>query len=200
MAPLVLPVHRASAGMLWVVVSSTVPMVRVTQAMHRVTVGPVCVIGDALGTGRGGPERGLPWVLRVTVALVMPVVGVLLVMGRLTVLLVMSMVRGGVGGVVGVGGEGFADATADCEGAVGGAVGGTVGDSDAEGVASDAMSVGVVNDARGEGAAGLFMGYGDVGGVRGGGVVGDTTGSGAACVSDNGEDAAVHWGRPWQCR
>ena len=95
MALLVLPVRRASPGMLWVVVSSVVPMVRVTQAMHRVTVGPVCVVGDALGTGGGGPERGLPWVLRVMVALVMPVVGVSLVMGRPTVLLVMSMVGGG---------------------------------------------------------------------------------------------------------
>ena len=89
-------VRRASPGMLWVVVSSVVPMVRVTQAMHRVTVGPVCVVGDALGTCAGGPERGLPWVLRVMVALVMPVVGVSLVMDRLTVLLVMSMVGGGV--------------------------------------------------------------------------------------------------------
>ena len=57
--------------------------------------GPVCVVGDALRTGGRGPERGLPWVLRVMVALVMPVVGVSLVMDRVTVLLVMSMVGGG---------------------------------------------------------------------------------------------------------
>ena len=95
MALLVLPVCRASPGMLWVFVSSVVPMARVTQAMHRVTVGPVCVVGDASGTGGGGPERGLPWVLRVMVALVMPVVGVSLVMGRVTVLLVILMVGGG---------------------------------------------------------------------------------------------------------
>ena len=77
------------------VVSSVVLMLRVTQAMHRVTVGPVCVVGDGLRTGGGGPERGLPWVLRVIVALVMPSVGVSQVMDRVTVLLVMSMVGGG---------------------------------------------------------------------------------------------------------
>ena len=95
MAPLVLPVRRASPGMLWVVVSSVVRMVMVTQAMHRVTVGPVCVVGDALGTGGGGPERGLPLVQRAMVALVMPLVRVLQVMDRVTVLLVMSMAGGG---------------------------------------------------------------------------------------------------------
>ena len=79
-------------------------------------------------------------------------------------------------------------------------MGGTVDDSDGEGVAGDAMGVGVVDDAAGESAAGVFMGNGDVGGVRGRGVVGDATGSGAACVSDNGEGAAVHWGRRWRCR
>ena len=74
MAPLVLPVRRASPGMLWAVVSSVVLMVRLTQGMHRVTVGPVCAVGDAFGTGGGGPERGLPLVQRAIVALVMPVV------------------------------------------------------------------------------------------------------------------------------
>ena len=34
MALLVLPVRRASPGMLWLVVSSVVPMVRVMQVMH----------------------------------------------------------------------------------------------------------------------------------------------------------------------
>ena len=57
-ALLILPVRRASPGMLWVVVSSMVPMVRVTQVMHRVTVGPLCVGGDALGTGGGGRRGG----------------------------------------------------------------------------------------------------------------------------------------------
>ena len=60
MALLVLPVRRGSPGMFWVVVSSVVPIVRATQAMHQVTVGPVCVVGNALGTGCGGRERGLP--------------------------------------------------------------------------------------------------------------------------------------------
>ena len=41
-APLVLSLRRVALGVLWAVVSSVVPMVRVTQAMHRVTVGPVC--------------------------------------------------------------------------------------------------------------------------------------------------------------
>ena len=95
MATLVLPVCRASPGMLWVVLSSLVPMVRVTQAMHRVTVGPVCVLGDALGTGGEGPERGLPLVQQAMVALVMPVVRVSQVIHRVTVLLVMSMAGGG---------------------------------------------------------------------------------------------------------
>ena len=122
-------------------------------------------------------------------------------MDRVTVLLLMSMVGGGgVGGVVGLGSKDVADATAEGEGAVGGAVGGTVGDSDGEGVASDAMGVGVVDDAHGEAAAGVFMGDGDVGGVRGGVVVVDATGSGAACVSDDGEGAAVHSVRRWRCR
>ena len=59
-APLVLSLRRVVLGVLWVVVSSVVPMVRVTQAMHRVTVRAVCVVGDALGAGGGGLEGGLP--------------------------------------------------------------------------------------------------------------------------------------------
>ena len=62
MAPLVLPVSRVLLGVLWALVSSLVPMVRVTQGMHRVMVKPVCALGDALGTGGGGPERGQPLV------------------------------------------------------------------------------------------------------------------------------------------
>ena len=38
MARLVLPLRRVVLGVLWAVVSSVVPMVRVTQATHRVTV------------------------------------------------------------------------------------------------------------------------------------------------------------------
>ena len=68
-APLVWPVWRVSLGMLWAVVSSVVPMVRVTHAMdravappfvsivrllHRVTVRPVCAVGDATGGGGAG--------------------------------------------------------------------------------------------------------------------------------------------------
>ena len=94
-APLVLPVLRLSPGMLWVMVSSLVPMVRVTQAMQRVTVGPVCAIGDALGTGGGGPKRGLSLVQRAMVALMTPVVRLSQVMDRVTVLVVMSMAGGG---------------------------------------------------------------------------------------------------------
>ena len=51
--------------------------------MHWVTVRPVCAVGDALGTGGGGPEGGLPLVQRAMVALVLQVVAwamVLLVM------------------------------------------------------------------------------------------------------------------------
>ena len=51
--------------------------------MHWVTVRPVCAVGDALGTGGGGPEGGLPLVQRAMVALVPQVVAwvmVLLVM------------------------------------------------------------------------------------------------------------------------
>ena len=76
-APLVLSLRRVVLGVLWAVVSSVVPMVRVTQAMHRVTLRPVCAVGDALGTGGGGLERGLPLVQRAMVALVMWMVGVL---------------------------------------------------------------------------------------------------------------------------
>ena len=60
-APLVLSLRRVVLGVLWAVVSSVVPMVRVTQAMHRVTVRPVCAVGDALGTGGGGLEGGCRW-------------------------------------------------------------------------------------------------------------------------------------------
>ena len=80
-------------GVLWVVVSSVVPMVRVTQAMHRVTVRPVCAVGDALGTGGGGLEGGLPLVQRAMVALVMS-----MVVDRLMVLLVMPTAGEGVAG------------------------------------------------------------------------------------------------------
>ena len=55
LAPLVLPERRVLPGMLWAVVLSVVPMARVAQAMHWVTVGPVCAVGDALGMGGGGP-------------------------------------------------------------------------------------------------------------------------------------------------
>ena len=51
--------------------------------MHWVTVRLVCAVGDALGTGGGGPEGGLPLVQRAMVALVPQVVAwviVLLVM------------------------------------------------------------------------------------------------------------------------
>ena len=51
--------------------------------MHWVTVRPVCAVGDALGTGGGGPEGGLPLEQRAMVALVPQVVAwvmVLLVM------------------------------------------------------------------------------------------------------------------------
>ena len=51
--------------------------------MHWVTVRPVCAVGDALETGGGGPEGGLPLVQRAMVALVPQVVAwvmVLLVM------------------------------------------------------------------------------------------------------------------------
>ena len=89
-APLVLSLRRVVLGVLWVVVSSMVPMVRVTKAMHRVTVRPVCAVGDALGTGGGGLEGGLPLVQRAMVALVPQVVG------RVLVLLVMPTAGEGV--------------------------------------------------------------------------------------------------------
>ena len=60
-APLVLPVRRVSPGSLWAVVSSVVPMVTVARAMHRITVGPVCAVGDALGTGGWGWRGGCRW-------------------------------------------------------------------------------------------------------------------------------------------
>ena len=91
-APLVLSLRRVVLGVLWAVVLSVVPMVRVTQAMHRVTVRPVCAVGDALGMGGGGLEGGLPLVQRAMVALVSQVVG------RLLVLLVMTRAGGGVAG------------------------------------------------------------------------------------------------------
>ena len=82
-APLVLSWRRGALGVLWAVVSSVVPMVTVTQAMHRLTVRPLCAVGDALGTGGRGLEGGLPLVQRATVALVPQVVD------RVMVLLVM---------------------------------------------------------------------------------------------------------------
>ena len=60
--------------------------------MHRVTVRPVCAVGEALGTGGRGPEGGLPLVQRVMVALVPQVVG------RVLVLLVMPTAGKGVAG------------------------------------------------------------------------------------------------------
>ena len=57
--------------------------------MHWVTVRPVCAVGDALGTGGGGPEGGLALVQRAMVALVLQVVAwalVLLVMPTVPVL------------------------------------------------------------------------------------------------------------------
>ena len=92
MAPLVLSLRRVVLGVLSAVVSSVVPMVRVTQGMHRVTVRPVCAVGDALGTGGGGLEEGLPLVQRAMVALVPQVVG------RVLVLLVMPTAGEGVAG------------------------------------------------------------------------------------------------------
>ena len=82
-ALLVLSLRRVVLGLLWAVVSSVVPIVRVTQAMHRVTARPVCAVGDALGTAGGGLERGLvQWAM---VALVPQVVD------RVMVLLVVPM-------------------------------------------------------------------------------------------------------------
>ena len=98
MAPLVLPVRRVLLGMLSAVVSSVVPMVRVTQTMHRVTVRHVCAVGDVLGTSGGGPERGLSLVQRAMVALVMSMVRVPQVVDRVMVLLVMSTAGEGVVG------------------------------------------------------------------------------------------------------
>ena len=60
-APLVLSLRRVVPRVLWAVVSSVVPMVRVTQAMHGVTVRPVCRVGDASGMGGGGLEGGCRW-------------------------------------------------------------------------------------------------------------------------------------------
>ena len=91
-APLVLSLRRVVLGVPWAVVSSVVPMVRVTQATHRVTVRPVCAIGDALGTVGGGLEGGVPLVLRAMVALVPQLVD------RVMVLLVMPTVGEGVVG------------------------------------------------------------------------------------------------------
>ena len=82
-ALLVLSLRRVVLRVLWAVVSSVVPMVRVTQAMHWVTVRLVCAVGDALGTGGGGLDGGLPLVQRAMVVLVPQVVN------RLMVLLVM---------------------------------------------------------------------------------------------------------------
>ena len=82
-APLVLSLRRVVLGVLWAVVSSVVPMARVTQAMHRVTVRTVCAVGDVLGTGVEGLEGGSPLVQRAMVALVPQVVD------RVMVLLVM---------------------------------------------------------------------------------------------------------------
>ena len=111
-APLVLSLHRVVLGVLWAVVSSVVPMVRVTQAMHRVTVRPVCAVGDALETGGGGLEGGLPLVQRAMVALVPQVVDqvmVLLVMPtRWFVCLSARGVGAGVGRLVGMVGRGCA--------------------------------------------------------------------------------------------
>ena len=73
-APLLLSLRRVVLGVLWAVALSVVPMVRVTQAMHRVTVRLVCAVGDALGTGGRGLEGGLPLVQRAMVALVPQVV------------------------------------------------------------------------------------------------------------------------------
>ena len=77
---------------------SVVPIVRVTQGMHWVTVRLVCAVGDALGTGGGGAERVLPLLQRATVALVMSMVGVPQVVDRVMVLLVMPTAREGVAG------------------------------------------------------------------------------------------------------
>ena len=98
MAPLVLPACRVVLGMLWAEVSSVVPMVRVTEAIHRVTVRPVCAVGDALGKGGGEPERVLPLLQRAMVVLVMSMVRVPQVMDRVMVLLVMPMAGEGIAG------------------------------------------------------------------------------------------------------
>ena len=98
LAPLVLPVRRVMLGLLWAVVSSVVPMLRVTQAMHRVTVRPVCAVGDVLGTGGGGPERGLLLVQRLMVASVMSMVRVPQVVDPVMALVVMPTAGEGVAG------------------------------------------------------------------------------------------------------
>ena len=79
-APLILSLRRVVLGVLWAVVSSVVLMVRVTRVMHRVTVKPVCAVGDVLGTGGGGLEGVLPLVQQVMVALVPQVVDQLMVL------------------------------------------------------------------------------------------------------------------------
>ena len=91
-APLVLSLRRVVLGVLWAVVLSVVPMVRVTQAMHRVTVRPVCAVGDVLGMCWGGLQGGLPLVQRAMVALVPQVAS------RVLVLLVMPKAGKGVAG------------------------------------------------------------------------------------------------------
>ena len=91
-ARLVLSLRRVVLGVLWAVVSSVVLMVRVTQAMHWVTVRPVGAVGDALGMGGGGLEGGLPLVQRAMVALVADVVD------RVMVFLVMPTAGEGVAG------------------------------------------------------------------------------------------------------
>ena len=60
------------------------------------TVRPVCAVGDALGTGGGGLERGLPLVQRAMVALVMTMAGVPQVVDRVIMLLVMPTAGKGV--------------------------------------------------------------------------------------------------------
>ena len=80
-APLVLSLRRVLLGVLWAVVSSAVPMARVTHAMHWVT--SVRAVRDALGMGGGELEGGLPLLQRAMVALVPQVVD------RVMVLLVM---------------------------------------------------------------------------------------------------------------
>ena len=56
------------------------------------------MVGDALGTGSGGLERGLPLVQQAMVALVMSMLGVPQVVDRVMVLLVMPTAGDGVAG------------------------------------------------------------------------------------------------------